>query len=85
VVEQHRSEIGVISESGKCTLPIIPSMLTITVGDWLLVDSNAQYVRVLERNSGFIRKAAGSKLAANVDASFIVCSVKADFNLNRIE
>jgi ribosome biogenesis GTPase len=33
VVEQHRSEIEVISGSGKYTLPIIPSMPTITVGD----------------------------------------------------
>ena len=72
MLEQHRSEIEVISESGKFTPPVTPSMPTITVGDWLLVDSNAQYVKVLERNSSFIVKAAGSKLAANIDASFIV-------------
>lgn len=39
---------------------------------------------MLERNSSFIRKAAGSNFSANVDTEFIVCSVKEDFKLNRI-
>lgn len=90
VVEQHRSEIEIISETGKHTLPITSSMPKITVGDWVLIDSDDKFQRMLERNSSFVRKAAGSKLAeqviaANVDTAFIVCSLNDDFNLNRIE
>lgn len=90
VIEQHRSEIEIISEFGKVTLPVSPAMPGTTVGDWLLVDKNNHFIRVLGRNSSFSRKAAGSKLAeqaiaANVDTAFIVCSLNEDFNLNRIE
>jgi ribosome biogenesis GTPase len=62
----------------------------VTVGDWLLLDSQKQLSRVLERSSVFSRKAPGGKhrtqlIAANVDTLFIVCSMNQDFNLNRIE
>jgi ribosome biogenesis GTPase len=61
-----------------------------TVGDWILLDSNGKYHRVLERLSLFSRKAAGTKvktqlIAANIDTVFVVCSLNQDFNLNRIE
>lgn len=47
-------------------------------------------IRVLERQSLFQRKAAGSALkrqliAANIDTVFIVSSLNDDFSLNRIE
>ena len=48
------------------------SLPKITVGDWLLLDSNHRFMRNLDRLSEFSRKAAGSKLetqliATNVD------------------
>ncbi|MCV5925108.1 GTPase RsgA, partial [Escherichia coli] len=65
----------------------LPNM---TVGDWVILNEDQQFVRLLDRLSLFSRKAAGSKvaeqlIAANVDTVFIVCSLNHDFNLGRIE
>lgn len=61
-----------------------------TVGDWLLIDSDGQPLRLLERVSLFKRMASGRDarvqlMAANVDTLFIVTSCNADFNLSRLE
>ncbi|MEE9322744.1 MAG: ribosome small subunit-dependent GTPase A [Granulosicoccus sp.] len=90
VVEQHKSEIEVLSEAGKLVLSTTPAMPPMTVGDWILLDSDGMFSRALDRKSCFRRKAAGSDVAeqmigANVDTAFIVCSLDDDFNLNRIE
>lgn len=90
VMEQHRASLEVCSEQGPQTLPLLQGMPALTVGDWVLLTDAGQFVRALERNSVFKRKAAGSKLAeqliaANVDTAFIVSSLNEDFNLNRIE
>lgn len=90
VVEQHRSRLELQSEQGSSVLEITPSMPAITVGDWLLIDEGGLYVRLLERQSLFSRKAPGSKIeqqliAANVDTAFVVCSLNDDFNPSRIE
>jgi ribosome biogenesis GTPase len=62
----------------------------ITVGDWLVLSPEGNFEKLLERQSLFRRKSAGSKvgvqlIAANVDTLFIVTSLNDDFNLNRIE
>lgn len=90
VVAQHRANIELLTEQGKQQLPIISSMPVVTTGDWVLLDDNGRFQRVLERLSLFSRKAAGSKIdvqliAANIDTVFVVCSLNDDFNLNRIE
>lgn len=90
VIEQHRSELWLVSCSGEHRLPIIHSMPDIVVGDWLLLDHDWHYERLLERKTCFQRKAAGTEvkyqlISANIDTAFIVCSMNEDFNLNRIE
>ena len=90
VVEQHRSRLELQSQQGGHALEITPSMPAITVGDWMLLGTDGLYVRLLERQSLFSRKAPGSKIdqqliAANVDTAFVVCSLNDDFNLSRIE
>lgn len=96
VMAHHRSGflLGVEQESDSqetsFTLPVNSKMSDVTVGDWLLLDENNRFIRVLDRLSEFSRKAAGSKIqaqmiAANVDTVFIVCSLNDDFNLSRIE
>lgn len=90
VIAHHRSGYVVVSEQGETHLPIHPSLPSMTVGDWVVLDSQQQFSRLLERRSLFSRKAAGSKvaeqlIAANVDTVFIVCSLNHDFNLSRIE
>lgn len=90
ILAHHRSGYNVQTEQGDIHLPMHHAMPPMTVGDWLLLDLNQQFVRLLERSSLFSRKAAGSKvaeqfIAANVDTLFIVSSLNNDFNLSRIE
>ena len=90
VVEQYKSEITVATESGVFNIHLLATMPEMVVGDWLLLDSQQQLIRLLDRKTCFSRKAAGSKLkkqliSANVDTAFIVSSMNDDFNLNRIE
>jgi len=90
VIEQHKSEIILATETGNVTLVLSHNMPDIVVGDWLLLNQEKHFIRLLERKSCFSRKAAGSKvqkqlISANVDTAFIVCSMNEDFNLNRIE
>jgi ribosome biogenesis GTPase len=90
VIAQHRNRLELLGEAGELGLDLHPDMPAITVGDWLLLTPQGQFGRLLERQSLFRRKAAGSKMgeqliAANVDTLFIVSSLNEDFNLNRIE
>jgi ribosome biogenesis GTPase len=90
VFEQERSELHVQTATGAQTLALTPSMPAFTVGDWLLLDNDGRYHRLLERASLFSRKAAGARvatqlIAANIDTLFVVSSMNHDFNLNRLE
>lgn len=90
ITEHHRSGYKLLSEVGEITIEIHKSLPSMTVGDWGLVDDEHRFVRLLDRQSLFQRKAAGSKaveqlIAANVTTLFIVCSLNDDFNLSRIE
>jgi len=90
VVAQHRNRLELLSESGPVELAMHPGMPAIAVGDWLLLTPEGQFLRLLERQSLFRRKAPGKKvdeqlIAANIDTLFIVTSLNEDFSLNRIE
>ncbi|GJL83421.1 MAG: putative ribosome biogenesis GTPase RsgA 2 [marine bacterium B5-7] len=90
VIGQHKSVFEVEAGEGKLNITVTKSTPQLTVGDWVLLDTDNGILRVLQRKSCFRRKAAGSKqseqlIAANVDTAFIVCSLNDDFNLNRIE
>lgn len=90
VKEHHRSGFILASEQGDINLAASSATASLTVGDWLLLDSHFSFIRALERLSVFSRKAAGSKvdqqlIASNVDTVFIVSSLNNDFNLSRIE
>ena len=90
VMTQQRNALDVMTEHGTVDLAMHSVMPAMTVGDWLLLDEDGTFLRLLERKSLFSRKAAGSKvqeqlIAANVDTLFIVCSLNQDFNLSRIE
>lgn len=90
IVEQHKSEIKVATAEETITLALTHNMPEMVVGDWLLLNSEKNFSRLLDRKTCFARKAAGSKvhkqlISANVDTAFIICSMNDDFNLNRIE
>ena len=87
---QECSLFHLLTCKGKQTLPITSAIPAMTVGDWILLDTEGRFHRLLDRSSLFSRKAAGTKvstqlIASNVDTVFIVCSMNQDFNLNRIE
>ncbi|MBQ0718454.1 MAG: ribosome small subunit-dependent GTPase A, partial [Sulfitobacter litoralis] len=90
VIAQHRNRLDLLGEAGERGLDLHPDMPEITVGDWLVLSPMGKFEKLLERQSLFRRKAAGSKvgeqlIAANVDTLFVVSSLNEDFNLNRIE
>lgn len=90
ILQQHKSQLEVATEDGLIDLPVLPAMPPMVVGDWILLDHDGSYFRLLERFSLFSRKAAGTKvqsqlIAANVDTAFVVTSLNQDFNLSRIE
>lgn len=89
VVEQHKSEVILMSDKETLRFNLHPKLDAVCVGDWIVLTPE-RIIRVLERQSLFQRKAAGSALkrqliAANIDSVFIVSSLNDDFNLNRIE
>ncbi len=90
VIGHHRSGYVLVGEGESIHLDAHSSLPSMTVGDWVILDDNQRFVRLLDRRSLFSRKAAGEKvaeqlIAANVDTVFIVCSLNHDFNLSRIE
>ncbi|WP_297476693.1 ribosome small subunit-dependent GTPase A [uncultured Photobacterium sp.] len=89
VIEQHKSEVVILDGDDALRYKLPPNFEAICVGDWVVFNQK-RLVRVLERQSLFQRKAAGSGrdrqlIAANLDVVFIVSSLNDDFNLNRIE
>ena len=90
VVEQHRRKVELETADGRITCNARPGLQTLTVGDWVLVDTRGAILRALDRRGCFRRKAPGGGsaeqlLAANVDTAVIVSSLNEDFSLNRIE
>ncbi|WP_394130772.1 ribosome small subunit-dependent GTPase A [Shewanella maritima] len=90
VIEQHRNQVHLQTESGEQVLAITPSMPTLCVGDWILLDNDGRFDRLLDRATEFGRKASGSKvdlqlIAANLDTVLIVMSLNHDFKLSRLE
>jgi ribosome biogenesis GTPase len=92
----HRSRIDVLHEGGEASVTLPGTLLaggnaSVTVGDWVLVESGTDRIlRLLERASLIARIAAGSQhdvqpIAANLDTLFVVSSCNADFNLSRLE
>lgn len=90
LVTHHRTHFNMVSERGEHTLTAQSQLPSLTVGDWVLLDDNAQFVRALNRLSVFSRKAAGTKvdeqlIAANINTIFVTMALNNDFSLNRVE
>lgn len=90
IVNYERSVFTVLTATGKLSIAITSSMPPMTVGDWLLLDTEKKFHRLLERSSEFSRKSETTKaskqlIAANIDTVFVVCSLNLDFSLSRIE
>lgn len=89
----HRTQISVLTISGKIDLTLDPGMSTaeIAIGDWVLCDPKAaRMIRRLDRISTLQRGSDyqhGERqlIAANIDTLFITTSCNADFNVARLE
>ena len=93
VLNVHRGRIDVATDDGHEAIELSAraAAMEITVGDWVLLDSEApQVTQRLDRTGVFQRRAAGTAgaiqlIAANVDTLFIVTSANRDFNVARLE
>ena len=97
VMEVHRDRLRVAGAKTDefIALPVLATQDhdedAPTVGDWLLLDrDDLHFGRLLERQSLFKRRAAGTSgrtqlIAANVDTVFVVSSCNQDFNEARLE
>lgn len=94
VMAVHRSGVVVWSSRGQASVVLPPHLARdggVAVGDWLLVEHDADRVRaVLDRRSLLVRVAAGDDhrrqcIAANLDVLFVVSSCNDDFNPSRLE
>ena len=93
VLAVHRGRVELAGDGfeGEVSLSGNSAALDITVGDWVLVDSEGPRIsRLLDRFGVFKRGAAGTSktiqyIAANVDTLFIVTSANRDFNIARLE
>ena len=47
LIEKSRQEMTLIGEQGCCTLALLSSMPQMVVGDWVLVDSEGGFERLL--------------------------------------
>lgn len=93
VMAVHRGRVDVAGNDFDTSVPLSGNSaeLQITVGDWVLVDSDGPRVSaLLDRFGVFRRGAPGTShviqlIAANVDTLFIVTSANRDFNVARLE
>jgi ribosome biogenesis GTPase len=93
IAQIHRSHCIVWSNKGIETFEIgvFSKPKDMAVGDWILIPNDGERpLRIFERETVLIRKAAGQRqhdqlIAANVDTLFIVTSCNQDFNASRIE
>jgi len=93
IAQIHRSHCIVWSNKGIETFEIgvFSDPKNMAVGDWILIPNEGERpLRIFERETVLIRKAAGQRrhdqlIAANVDTLFIVTSCNHDFNASRIE
>ena len=59
LIEQSRHEVTLIGEQGCCMLALLSSMPQMVVGDWVLVNGEGGFERLLDRSTCFRRIAAG--------------------------
>lgn len=90
VISHHKSQLQLLAPHGETALHLSPTMPSLCVGDWIVIDQQGSFVRKLERMTLFSRKSPGSSiniqlLAANIDTVFLVMSLNHDFNLSRLE
>lgn len=78
VCSKNSNQYELVSEFGFSTLAVHPAIPTMTVGDWVVTDTENQFIRCLEPSSVF------ENIASNIDTVFLICALN-DFNLTLIK
>lgn len=73
------SHYELVTESGFFTLEDSSDMPNMAVGDWVVADTNNNFLRLLESSSTF------ENIASNIDTVFLICALNQDFNLALIK
>lgn len=73
------SHYELVTESGFFTLEDHSEMPSMAVGDWVVADTDNNFLRLLESSSTF------ENIASNIDTVFLICALNQDFNLTLIK
>ncbi|NLQ16907.1 GTPase RsgA [Marinomonas sp. M1K-6] len=79
ICAQKGSQYELASEFGLFTLESNSETPTMTVGDWVVTDTEHHFLRLLEPSSIF------ENSASNIDTVFLICALNQDFNLALIK
>lgn len=83
VCQVEPSSYALLSEQGVLNLPKHASQPNMTIGDWVVVDTDNRFVRKLDRSALFNRDQ--HLIASNVDTVLIVSALDDTFNLELIK
>ncbi|MGO2356182.1 MAG: GTPase RsgA [Marinomonas foliarum] len=73
------SNYELVTESGFFTLEDHLDMPDMAIGDWVVADTDNNFLRLLESSSTF------ENIASNIDTVFLICALNQDFNLTLIK
>lgn len=79
ICSQKDSYYELVSESGFFNLESDSDMPSMAVGDWVVTDTEYNFLRLLEPSSVF------ENIASNIDTVFLMCALNQDFNLALIK
>ncbi|MBJ7537380.1 ribosome small subunit-dependent GTPase A [Marinomonas transparens] len=79
ICSHQESTYELIGEMGLFQLNIDSNMPAMTVGDWVVTDTDHNFLRLLDRRSEF------DNIAANIDTVFLLCALNESFNLALIK
>ena len=79
ICSQQGSNYELFSEFGFFNLESDSDMPSMAVGDWVVTDTEHNFLRLLEPSSVF------ENIASNIDTVFLICALNQDFNLALIK
>jgi ribosome biogenesis GTPase / thiamine phosphate phosphatase len=79
ICSQQGSNYELVSEFGFFNLESDSDMPSMAVGDWVVTDTEHNFLRLLEPSSVF------ENIASNIDTVFLICALNQDFNLALIK
>ncbi|SBS28642.1 Putative ribosome biogenesis GTPase RsgA [Marinomonas aquimarina] len=83
VCQVEPSNYALLSEQGLISLAIQSSQPKMTIGDWVIVNSDNQFVRKLDRSALFNQEQ--QLIASNMDTVLIVSALDDNFNIELIK